>query len=106
MEYEVPLWQVSPAPADTSIINLDLVSHPVLAHLLWDVKEKKVDQYSRAIDVEFLMGEQANDGQPRSTVYQPVFEDFREDAEVVGFMLGVERWDFISKTFSSKARPP
>ena len=73
---------------------MDLASHPVFAHLLWDVRVKKVDQYSRAIDVSFLLGNDVtSDGRPRGTIYQPVFDDFHENAEVVGFMMGVLVWD-------------
>jgi Adenylate and Guanylate cyclase catalytic domain len=94
-EYEIPLWQVSPPPLDTSIVNMDLASHPVFAHLLWDVRVKKVKQYSRAIDLSLLMGEAADDGHPRGVVFEPIFDDFHEDAEVVGFMFATLNWDNI-----------
>ncbi|KAG7342014.1 family 3 adenylate cyclase [Nitzschia inconspicua] len=71
---------------------MDLASHPVVADLLWDSCVKKVKDYSRVIDLEFLMGEAANDGH---IVIDPIFDDFHEDAEVVGFMLATLNWDRI-----------
>lgn len=68
---------------------------------------KKVDQYSRAIDVGFLLGEEAvSDGHPRGTIYQPIFEDFHPDAEVVGFMLGVLTWDNMFENVLSESVAP
>ncbi|KAG7363180.1 family 3 adenylate cyclase [Nitzschia inconspicua] len=74
---------------------MDLASHPMVVHLLWDSRVKKVKDYSRVIDLEFLMGEAANDGHPRGIVIDPIFDDFHEDAEVVGFMLATLNWDCI-----------
>jgi len=98
-QYQIPLWQMSPTPKNTSMINLDLATVPIFAHLLWDVKVKKVEQYGRVLDLAFLLNQQdskdydAENDDPRGTIYQPVFEDFREDAEVVGFMMGTMSWD-------------
>lgn len=109
-DYMIPLWQVSPVRKDTSIINLDLASIPVLAHLLWDVKVKKVEQYSRVMKFDtlaILHGEEHVDksDHPKGTIFQPVFEDFREDSEVVGFMIGSLSWDniFANVLFESSA---
>ena len=129
--YQIPLWQTSPPPRGngTSIINMDLASHPILAHILWDVKVKKVEQYSRAIDVSFLMdgvegmGEgggifEGVDGDddaylvptpeyhPRGTIYQPVFDNFsRDNSTVVGFVFSILTWDnmFTNVLFDSSA---
>ena len=103
--YEVPLWQVAPAPRDTSEINLDLATLPVFGHLLRDVSVKKVEQYSRIVDLGFLLGEDNVDDHPRGTIYQPVFQDFREDADVVGFVMGSLTWDnmFEHVLFDSSA---
>ncbi|CAB9508616.1 Receptor-type guanylate cyclase gcy [Seminavis robusta] len=97
-DYEIPLWQIAPAQNDTSVINLDLATVPVFAHLLWDIKMKKVEQYSRIMDLHFLLGDnlnQNNPDHPRGTIYQPVMEDFRENADVVGFTMGTLTWDLI-----------
>ncbi|CAB9531536.1 Guanylate cyclase (Partial), partial [Seminavis robusta] len=97
-DYEIPLWQIAPAQNDTSVINLDLATVPVFAHLLWDIKMKKVEQYSRIMDLHFLLGDnlnQNNPDHPRGTIYQPVMEDFRENADVVGFAMGTLTWDLM-----------
>lgn len=52
-------------------------------------------QYSRAIDISFLVGDAADDGHPRGVIFEPVFDDFLEDAEVVGFMMATLNWDHI-----------
>ena len=99
-DYMIPLWQVSPVRQDTSIINLDLATIPMMAHLLWDVKVKKVEQYSRVMKYETLalfLGEEHVDEKdhPKGTIFQPVFEDFREDSEVAGFMIASLSWDDV-----------
>ena len=99
-DFMIPLWQLSPVRKDTSIINLDLASIPVISHLLWDTKVKKVEQYSRVMNFDtlaLLYGEEYIDrnDHPRGTIYQPVFEDFREESEVVGFMIGSLSWDNV-----------
>lgn len=95
-DYEIPLWQLSPPRTDVSIVNLDLASVPVFAHLLWDIKMKKIEQYGRIMDLQFLLGEDlVNPHHPRGTIYQPVFEDFTPEAEVVGFMFGTLTWDYM-----------
>jgi hypothetical protein len=101
-DYEIPLWQVSPPLKNASIINLDLSSVPIFGHLLWDVKVKKVEQYSRIIDWGFLLGDayygkekEDRRHHPRGSIYQPVFEDFHEDADVVGFTMGTLAWDYM-----------
>ncbi|KAG7371467.1 adenylate cyclase [Nitzschia inconspicua] len=105
-EYEIPLWQVSPPPKDSSIINMDLASHPVVAHLLWDSRVKKVKEYSRAIFLDFLLGDAADDGLPRGIIIEPIFDDFNDDAEVVGFMLATLNWEQIFQDISFKKGAP
>lgn len=95
-DYEMPLWQVSPPRKDLSLVNLDLSSEGIIGHLLWDVKAKKVEQYSRVMDVSFLLGENMTvPTHPRGTIFQPVFEDFTVEAEVVGFTVGSLSWDYM-----------
>eukprot|EP00977_Amphora_coffeiformis_P003944 scaffold792_cov163-Amphora_coffeaeformis.AAC.3 len=95
-QYEVPLWQVSPPRPDYSAVNMDLSTIPILGHLFRDVKVKKVEQYGRIMDFKGLYSELLAvdvDDHPRGSIFQPVFEDFRADAEVVGFMMGSLEWD-------------
>jgi hypothetical protein len=63
-------------------------------------QSEKVEHYSPTHDPELLLELLGEDYQshhnlslPRGTIYQPVLEDFREDAEVVGFMVGSLTWD-------------
>lgn len=103
-QYEIPLWQLAPPPKeDKSMIMLDLATVPILAHLLRDIKVKKVEQFGRVMDLGFIMGDVPDNDHPRGTVFQPVFEDFLEDAEVVGFLLGSLTWDNLFKGIDSPA---
>lgn len=96
-QYEIPLWQLAPPRTDLSIFNLDLSTIGVMGHLLWDVRVKKVQQYGRVMDFSILNEDQEVKDNPTGSMYQPVFQDFNADAEVVGFTMGLLEWDNIFK---------
>ena len=88
----VPLWQLSPPPLNTSNVGLDLAAHPILGHLFEDVMVKKTALLSQSFDIHFLIQGEHNE-HPRSVLVQPVFSDFRNDSEVVAFLLAGINWD-------------
>ena len=88
----IPLWQLSPLPLNTSSIGLDLVEHPILGHLFEDVIIKRAALLSQTFDSHFLIQGEHNEN-PRSSLVQPVFSDFRNNSEVVGFLLAGLNWD-------------
>jgi class 3 adenylate cyclase len=97
----VPLWQLGPVPTNSSIVMLDLYSHPSFRWMIDDALEIKHILLSEVVDREFLAGnietldrDSERDENPRSYALQPVFDGFKWDTQVVvGFLFAVVPWD-------------
>jgi hypothetical protein len=94
-----PLWQVSPAPKDKSIVNYDLFENDAVKGLAEFVERHKRAGLSRVIDMTELFGSsvaQLNE-KPESLLLQPVFEDFSKDSKIVAHFAAVLEWDVYFK---------
>jgi hypothetical protein len=96
----VPIWQVGPVPTNAGIVMMDLNSHPSFKRMIDDainvrhiLLSEVVDQTFLTNDIATLDRDSARDQNPRSYAVQPVFEDFGNDAKVVGFVFAVVPWD-------------
>jgi class 3 adenylate cyclase len=87
----VPVWQTAKAPTDASAINLDLSSIPSFYRQILDVIEIKHEVLSEVVDLYATQGDEAY--QPRSYIFEPVFETFEKDSRVVGFIIAVLPWN-------------
>lgn len=93
-----PVWLQSPAPHDTSIINFDLLSHPIISrhyHQMWDTTAIAV---SEIVNLDFLTSGAIIEDRlthPCTFVMQPVFPSFELQGkeDVVGFLLLVVDWN-------------
>jgi hypothetical protein len=99
VEY-IPLWQEARAPADTSSINFNLMSHAVFNRVFHLARQIKTAVLSEVFDPSTLLGEAAlfkdNNGEvhPESILVQPVFDGFDEEIRsVVGAVVAVLPWD-------------
>ena len=97
-EIHVPVWQFGPGSViDSSLIGLDLFTHPELRIVIDDVRFAKHDILSQVIDPRFLLGHTADTTSlretPRSVIATPVFEDFDEGSKVVGVVLAIQAWE-------------
>jgi class 3 adenylate cyclase len=91
----VPVWQMGKAPTNASIVNLDLFSHPSFYRQILDVIEIKHEVLSEVVDLDFLIQYSTQvDGvyQPRSYIFEPVFETFEKGSNVVGFIIAILPW--------------
>jgi hypothetical protein len=96
----IPLWQEARAPADTSSINFNLMSHAVFNRVFHLARQIKSAVLSEVFDPSTLLGEEAlfkdNNGEvhPESILVQPVFDGFDEKTRsVVGAVVAVLPWD-------------
>ena len=118
LDHEVfPLWQFSPPPIDSYIVNLDVLSHPALYHIIEDTYEEKIPLISRTVKPHFLLGfaeyeggsthEQAHDNHPRNIIAQPIFDSLQEFADrAVGVMFGMISWDiYFSNVLPEGSKP-
>jgi class 3 adenylate cyclase len=96
-----PVWQQAPAPHDPSIINFDLLSHPVFNRVYHGMWETKLPVMSAVTDLSFLYGGAIRDEEdhPHSFLMYPVYPSFRRDVsaivmdDLVGFLVVVLQWD-------------
>lgn len=77
-----PVWQMSPAPNDTSIINFDLRSNLVYQGLEARVTETSSWAISSIISTSTLFGSAAPNtfGSPQSVMLLPIFSDLSADS--------------------------
>jgi class 3 adenylate cyclase len=104
-EVFVPLWQIGRAPTNSSIVMMDLNTHPSFKRMFSDVLDIEHVLLSEVVDLDFLIefstGTDDRGKQPRSYILTPVFGSFQDDATVVGFVIAVLPW----KTFFSDIFP-
>jgi Adenylate and Guanylate cyclase catalytic domain len=98
-----PVWQQAPATPvdDCSIVNLDLLSQPVLARLFHAVLQAQQAVLSPALNLEFLYGKAIVDDfdHPHSILLQPIYSILdpsvaeEKQKEMVGLLAAVVSWD-------------
>lgn len=93
-----PVWQQAPVPHDSSIINFDLLSHPIFRRLYRGIWETGQPALSEAFDFEFLYGSAVKDASdhPHSVLLQPIFPNFSHytsGESMVAFLTMVLNWD-------------
>ena len=101
-----PLWQQTPAPQDTSAVNLDLLSLPVFNKAHEGVLATGKAVFSEVADLKWLYGRAGLDNVtlPCSFLLQPIRQApgshtaMYDDADPVGLVVAVLPWDsFVNK---------
>jgi hypothetical protein len=98
-----PIWQLSPAPVDTSIVNFNLRNHPTFRRLVGFADFTRQAALSEVIDTSLMFGTSApklktNDGvnaeeDPQSIALLPVFERPNDtNSPIVGHIVAVIPW--------------
>ena len=92
-----PVWQQSPAPHDPSIINLDLLQHPVFRRIYRSIKETGRPALSEVLDVKRLYKSAIKDdlGHPCSVLIYPIFPEIANHESgdgMVAFVTMVLQW--------------
>ena len=87
------MWQTYPASISSSIVNLNIESYPPM------IRPKQVaDQARRAVLTDLSIGgERDGTDIPSTTVIQPIFRDFEDNADIVGYLFVSIRWDVFFK---------
>jgi hypothetical protein len=102
-----PLWQASPVPSDTKIVNFNLASNPIFAEVLKNVIDTKREVLSKLVQAEALFGEAAAanaDVSPSSLLMQPIvdLEAPGDDHPVLGVVSALIPWKAL---FDNVSRP-
>ena len=95
-----PLWQESKAPSDTSVINFNLLSHPIFARIFEQMQDTRKPVLSEVFNPAELLGGGALldteelSSHPESILIQPVFDNFdNETRNLGGTVITVIPWD-------------
>ena len=109
-ELHAPLWQSGPVAYDASIVNIDLYQHATFRDLMNDAIESKQVLMSGVLDLNFLLERllqnHTDDGHPRNIVVVPVFDDFRDGSNIVGFIVAEIAWENILKEILPIGKTP
>ena len=92
-----PLWQIGPLPYAGNMIGLDLYPFPDFKVKFDDGVQAKHTLLSGILEITELLTYLAtdNDGkEPHSGIFEPVFSDFTDGAEVMGFVIAGLPWKF------------
>ena len=107
----VPVAQIGPRLMDTSVVMLDLFSHPVFKKEIAASLEYDVPVVSELEDLEFLLRNidlnsmseeniplpEVDYSAPRSFTLDPVRAGFDNNDPVIGFIVGVIQWTTFFK---------
>ncbi|CAB9519277.1 Receptor-type guanylate cyclase gcy [Seminavis robusta] len=101
----VPVAQIGPRLNDTSIVMMDLFTHPIFRKEIIASLEYDVPVISEVEDLEFLLqhvvplsGEEVDYSIPRSFTLDPVKAGFGKDSITVGFVVGIIQWGAFFRT--------
>ena len=89
-----PLWQLSPPPNDTMLVNRDLLSSEAFQQIFEESIGTGKSTLSRPIDVLSILGANIrNPEKPHSIFLEPVLSQFGDAGEVVGSIVAVFPWE-------------
>jgi len=104
-----PIWQTSPVPDDTSVINYNLASIPSFAAQLENMIKTASPILAEAGNLQEMLGVLATsdaEETPHSLLLEPVFDAFSHEKEpvVVGALVTVLEWEQFFHSVSSTDR--
>jgi hypothetical protein len=99
-----PVWQMSPAPRDKSIINFNLFENDFIKSLAKFVDTHRHPALSKLLDMTEVFGTSIPGlgKKPESLLLQPIFEDFSKDAKIVAHFAAVLEWENYFKNILVK----
>lgn len=76
----LPVWQMAPAPFNSTIVNFNLLDHPLFASEFSVMKETDLPVLSPVADLEFLYGGAVHDDKthPHSFLMYPIHANFEQ----------------------------
>ena len=90
-----PVWQLSPAPRDTSVVNFNLFNHPTFKRLVEFSDFTREAAISEVLDTFLVFGTSApqKGDDPQSIAVLPVFQEPQDKtSEIVGHVVAVIPW--------------
>lgn len=102
-DFSTPVAQIGPRLSNTSVVMMNLFTHPVFKKEIIASLEYDVPVISEVEDLQFLLehvlprnsSEPIDYSEPRSFTLDPVRAEFGDNALTVGYVVGILQW----KTF-------
>lgn len=100
--YHLPLWQITGAPINSSVVNMDLFTKSSFEHASADVIEIREGILSDICDFSYLTEysyELFDDelAHPQSYILEPIYDSFVEGANVSAFVVAILPWNNFFK---------
>lgn len=95
LEEYSPIWQMSPAPTDTSVVNFNLFNHPTFKRLVEFAIYTRKSAISEVLDTSLVFGTSAPQvgDDPQSIAVLPVFKEPNDaESDIIGFIVAVIPW--------------
>ena len=93
-----PLWQIGPAPYAAGLIGLDLYQSAGFTEKFDDGIKGRHAVLSGVVNLTSLLLYLATDNkgmEPHSVIFEPVYSNFTDEANVTGFVLAGLPWQYI-----------
>ncbi|CAB9505432.1 Receptor-type guanylate cyclase gcy [Seminavis robusta] len=102
----VPVAQIGPRLNDTSIVMMDLFTHPIFKKEIVASLEYDVPVISELEDLSFflkhvqpLLSEEVDYSEPRSFTLDPIRAGFGKESITVGYVIGIIQWNAFFRDF-------
>lgn len=93
-----PIWQMSKAPRDASIVNYDLLQSESYASLVVYTDAARSSALSEVVQMSSFFGSSAPlSDTPQSLLVFPVVKDFGTGSEIVAHYLAIVDWNVLFK---------
>ena len=103
-----PVWQMSGAPSDPSVVNYNLLSNDIFKTSFDATVQSGTQSLSSIIsDASWYYGEAAKpvNGTPQAFLMTPLFNDASSKSNVVGVVVAVLSWDTYFKNVLQAGTP-
>jgi class 3 adenylate cyclase len=95
LEQYSPIWQMSPAPKDTSVVNFNLFSHPTFERMVEFANTTRQSAISEVLNTSLVFGTSVpqRGEHPQSIVVLPVFQETNNiESPIIGHVVAVIPW--------------
>ncbi len=87
-----PMWEISQAPTDSSVVNYDTLSHPICGQIFVDMQKTGEAVLSDLMNPTDFFGYNAGSDEPTSLLVYPITNNFASNGELVAALIGSFSW--------------
>lgn len=87
-----PMWEISQAPLDTSVVNFNTLADPIFGQVFVDLQSSGEAVLSDLMDPTDFFGPMAETKEPCSLLVYPIAANFSSNGEMVATLIGSFTW--------------